>query len=122
MLLKALEEPHENATVIIVTPYPYTFPATIRSRMRLFEPETQNGMIKTTAAELKKRGAVIAESKDDASIRRASTLAFLDAVESFSNIKKDTELAKIIYEAKEFLLKANMPPKQVIEYVLSVGL
>lgn len=126
VLLKSLEEPDEDTVIILITPYPYTVPATIRSRVRLVHGESSeagNGEFVVTT-----RDALLATIKnefgsdadDDAATRRARAVGLLDTLEG--HIKGNQRKAETIYEAKKMLLKANMPTKFVLEYAASVVL
>lgn len=118
VLLKALEEPHKEVTVIIVTPHPYTFPQTLRSRMRVI-PRAESDTTPSTRSQLIKIGTQLALSTDDATVRREETISFIDMFEQYAHRERDLTLAETLFDAKKFLLKANLPPKQVLEYVLS---
>jgi hypothetical protein len=58
------------------------------------------------------------DSEEDASVRRAQATVFLDAIEQ--HVRTSPEKVQVIYEAKDMLFKANMPTKQVVEYVVSM--
>lgn len=121
VLLKSLEEPAALTTIIFVTPYPYTVPMTIRSRVTLLQSERAQQVVqqlnKAQALEYVKN-ELSSDSEDDAATRRANAVAFLDQLES--QFKADPDRARTIYEAKHMLFRANMPTKFVMEYVVSV--
>lgn len=123
ILLKALEEPDENTTVFLCTPYPYTVPLTIRSRVQLVFTEPK----KTDAFVLGDRASMLefvkkefATEEGDAAERRAKAIEFLDTIEH--HVKAQKEKVDIVYEAKKMLFLANMPTKFVLEYAVSMVL
>lgn len=125
LLLKSLEEPDLDTTIVLVTPYPYTVPATIRSRVRLIHSQTHNPkqqfIISTRDALLTQIKEEFGSDADDsAATRRASAVELLDALEA--HVKNDPQKAQTIFDAKKMLLKANMPTKFVLEYAVSVVL
>ena len=123
VLLKTLEEPREGIYIVFVTPHPYLIPQTIRSRVRLVLAE---GLTFRNPPYLQSKQSLLeyvketfgSDSEEDASVRRAQATVFLDAIEQ--HIRTSPEKAKVIYEAKDMLFKANMPTKQVVEYVVSM--
>ena len=123
VLLKSLEEPAPLTTVIFVTPYPYTVPMTIRSRVSLIQGErskvVEKKMTKAQALEYVKK-ELSSDSDDDAATRRANAVSMLDQLEH--QCKGDAAKAHTIYEAKHMLFAANMPTKFVMEYVVSMVL
>jgi len=126
LLLKSLEEPDLDTTIVLVTPYPYTVPATIRSRVRLIHSEVHAPGKQQFA--ISTRDALLAQIKDEfggdaddsAALRRARSIELLDALEL--HVKHDPIKAGVIYEAKKMILKANLPPKFALEYAASVVL
>ena len=122
VLLKTLEEPQEGIYIVFVTPHPYLIPQTIRSRVRLI-PET---LLMKKPEYLSSKPALQAyvketfgtDSEEDASVRRAQATVFLDAIEQ--HVRTSPEKVQVVYEAKDMLFKANMPTKQVVEYVVSM--
>jgi len=126
VLLKSLEEPDDDTTIVLMTPYPYTVPATIRSRVRLMHSlDTQ---IFSAGFAITNREDVLAliknefgsDSDDNAATRRARAVELLDALEH--HIQKHPAKATAVYDAKKMLLKANLPTKFVLEYAASVVL
>lgn len=122
VLLKTLEEPRESIYIVFITPHPYLIPQTIRSRMRLI-PGSASPTIPEYFASKKILQEYIketfgSESDEDASLRRAKATVFLDALEQY--IRSSPEKASLLYEAKDMLFKANMPTKQVVEYIVSM--
>ena len=126
VLLKTLEEPREGIHIVFVTPHPYLIPQTIRSRVRLILSEGKTfGTTEGNPPYLASKKAVQEYVKEtfgddsvDASIRRAQATVFFDALEQY--VKDSPEKVKAVYEAKDMLFKANMPTKQVVEYVVAM--
>lgn len=123
ILLKSLEEPAMHSTIILVTPYPYTVPMTIRSRVALLHTNraeiSENKLTRVQALDYIKR-ELSSEGDDDAATRRANAVALLDTLEL--QCKADPAKARTIYEGKHMMFVANMPTKFVMEYVVSVVL
>lgn len=123
VMLKSLEEPDEMTTIVFVTPYPYTVPLTIRSRVLMLQTDramsAQNTMTKAQALDYVKN-ELSSDSDDDAATRRANAVALLDQLEV--QCKADAKKSRTIYEAKHMLFAANMPTKFVMEYVVSAVL
>lgn len=122
ILLKTLEEPNEGIHIVLVTPRPYLVPQTIRSRVRLIlgniEIETPDYLSSKKALLEYVKKTFGKESEEDASVRRAQATVFLDAIEL--KVKESPEKLKAVYEAKDMLFKANMPTKQVVEYLVTM--
>ncbi|MCC7436466.1 hypothetical protein IT402_01155 [Candidatus Nomurabacteria bacterium] len=122
VLLKTLEEPRENIYIIFVTPRPYLIPQTIRSRVRLVTNNISNIEPKYLSSKqslleyIKKTFG--SESEEEASVKRAQATILFDNLEHKN--KKDSEKIRVIYEAKQMLFKANMPTKQVVEYLVTM--
>ena len=121
VLLKTLEEPNEGVNIVFITPHPYLIPQTIRSRARLMSIDLQSEIpsylsSKKDIVEYVKE--VFGDDSVEASIRRAEATVFLDQLEQY--FKDSPEKIKYIYEVKDMLFKANMPTKQVIEYLISM--
>jgi hypothetical protein len=122
ILLKTLEEPNQGIYIVFITPHPYLIPQTIRSRVRLISETLQVAK----PAYMKNKQAMLEyvketfgkESDEDASVRRAQATVFLDVIEQ--HVRSSPYKAKIVYEAKDMLFKANMPTKQVVEYAVSM--
>ncbi|HWC57615.1 MAG TPA: hypothetical protein VG621_01520 [Candidatus Paceibacterota bacterium] len=118
-LLKVLEEPDSLTTVVWVTPYPYAVPLTVRSRVVLLwgvhDPKVSSPepMAEILAA-MKK---ALTQEQEDAATRRARALALLDKCEVAC--MQDVEKAKWVYAAKRMLLRANLPVKFVMEFVMT---
>lgn len=122
VLLKTLEEPSEGVYIVFITPHPYLIPQTIRSRARLIPNvlslETPSYLSsKKSALEYIKEN-FSSESEEDASVRRAKATVFLDALEQ--HVRTSPDKSNVVYEAKDMLFKANMPTKQVVEYVIAM--
>lgn len=121
ILLKTLEEPNEGIHIVLVTPHPYLVPQTIRSRVRLIlsHTEIQTPEYLSSKKELAKYIKEVIGSEDtDAGERRAQATHLLDAIEQ--KVKDEPEKLKAVYEAKDMLFKANMPTKQVVEYLVAI--
>lgn len=123
-LLKSLEEPDPDTTVFLITQYPYTIPATIRSRAQIvnnFDSKEGNAYkigTKTEMLELIKKE--FSTESEDAAIRRARAIELLDSLENF--LFENKKRTDIVYEGKRMLFKANMPTKFVLDYVFSTAL
>ena len=125
VLLKSLEEPDKDTTIILMTPYPYLVPATIRSRTMLVHDDTIHEAIK---AKKLSRDAVLAQIKeefasdaeDDVATRRANAVLLLDKLEAY--VRTSPQKAAIIYKAKDMLFSGNLPTKYVLEYAASMVL
>ena len=119
-LLKTLEEPTGGTHIILMTPYPYLVPLTIRSRVALLNADTASTtaitMTKQDAEELVKN--ILADDDIPAADRRAHAATMLDTFEAMA--KENRVKATAIYKAKDLLFKANLPSKQVVEYAISV--
>jgi hypothetical protein len=120
VLLKSLEEPDPFTTVILVTPYPYMVPQTIRSRVIIFQNtlSVEKELPKKSAMESFVKNEFGSESGEDPATKRAKAVEFLDVLEN--TFKKDAQKSNTIYEAKKMLFKANIPTKYVMEYVVSM--
>lgn len=123
ILLKALEEPDENTTVILCTPYPYTIPLTIRSRVQLvFGEKTISNSFpvgdRISMLEFVKKE--FGTEEGEAAERRAKAVEFLDVLEQ--HVAENKIKATVLYEAKKMLFSANMPTKFVLEYAVSMVL
>jgi DNA polymerase III delta prime subunit len=121
VLLKTLEEPNEGIMIVFVTPHPYLIPQTIRSRARLISTDLKNDIPKYLSSKkdiLEYVKDIFGDDSVEASIRRAEATVFLDQLEQY--FKNNPEKIKYIYETKDMLFKANMPTKQVIEYLISI--
>lgn len=120
ILLKILEEPPLEARIVLITPYPYLVPQTIRSRVRVVTNLDSAGervvIDKKNIKELLE--TALGDEKEEAAIRRERALFFLDDLEY--SVQTDKAKAKLVYEAKDLLLKGNLPPKQVLEYIATV--
>ncbi len=120
ILLKILEEPPLEARIVLITPYPYLVPQTIRSRVRVVTNFGSTGervvIDKKNIKELLE--VALGDEKEESAIRRERALFFLDTLEY--SFHKDLAKAKLIYDAKDLLLKGNLPSKQVLEYITTV--
>ena len=120
VLLKTLEEPRQGIYIVFVTPHPYLIPQTIRSRVRLIP----NALVNESPSYLKSKKEVseyikvFGDENIEASGRRAMATVFLDSLEE--HFRSSPEISKLIYEAKDMLFKANMPTKQVVEYLVTM--
>lgn len=123
VLLKTLEEPDMHTTIILMTPYPYVMPKTIRSRVRLVTTDMAipAEIVHTRAAALSYiKNEFGSDSEDEAAIRRAKGIAFLDSLEF--KARNHHAKAQYVYEAKGMLFAANLPTKFVLEYAVSMVL
>lgn len=124
ILLKSLEEPDPQTTIILMTPYPYLVPVTIRSRVMLIHSDRQ----KREAVKSLSRDAVLSQIKEefasdadeDAATRRAKAIEMLDMFEAY--VHASPEKAGIVYKAKNMLFAGNLPTKYVLEYAASMVL
>lgn len=124
VLLKSLEEPDPDTTIVLVTAYPYLVPATIRSRTTLLHGDAA---IQAVAKNLS-RDAVLAQIKEefasdadeDAATRRAKAVQLLDMLEAY--VRNTPKKADIVYKAKDMLFAGNLPTKYVLEYAASMVL
>lgn len=123
VLLKSLEEPDLNTTIVFVTPYPYIVPTTIRSRVMLLDSNEKIDVpkkITKEAANLFVKNELSSESDEDASKRRSKAVEFLDNLETM--FRDNPRKARTIYEAKHMLYRANIPTKYVVEYAITAVL
>lgn len=125
VLLKALEEPDMDTAVILATPHPYVVPQTIRSRVVLLLGDTtapKDGPAMATSWQKQTalgycKETFTAESDDDAALKRAKAISFLDELEV--QFRTDRQKVQSVFSAKNMLFKANMPVKYVIEYAIT---
>ncbi|MDB5188720.1 MAG: polymerase delta subunit [Candidatus Nomurabacteria bacterium] len=125
VLLKSLEEPDRDTTIILMTPYPYLVPATIRSRTRLIHNDVlreigTSGKVSRDALLAQIKEEFASDAEDDAATRRAKAILILDMLEA--QVRSIPAKAAIIYKAKDMLFSANMPTKYVLEYAASMAL
>lgn len=126
VLLKSLEEPDRDTTIILMTPYPYLVPATIRSRTRLIHDNScrgvfpHNGKLSRDGLLTQIKEEFASDAEDDAATRRAKAVLILDMLEA--HVRATPAKATIIYNAKDMLFSANMPTKYVLEYAASMVL
>jgi DNA polymerase III delta prime subunit len=119
VLLKSLEEPAAQTTIVFVTPYPYLVPQTVRSRVMLIsDVDWRESPGKTKKSILEEIAKEAAEKEEDAAVRRSRALILLDDLEYF--VKDQPYEATILYRAKKMLFKANLPTKFVLDYVATV--
>ena len=122
VLLKSLEDPDDMTTVMMITPYPYLVPATVRSRVLIIHGKALEVMgspytSETAAVYIKKE---LDTDVDDAAVRRAKLVHFLDALEQ--QVKASPAKVQYIYRAKHMLFSANLPVKYIADYVVSMVL
>ncbi|HSE56489.1 MAG TPA: hypothetical protein VLB02_00140 [Candidatus Paceibacterota bacterium] len=124
LLLKTLEEPGENKFYCLITPHPKTLPATILSRAHLLsdvataEATTSEFAKLPTEAQLAyitKHFGGDAETAD----KKSHALRLLDELEHVHQ-KTDPKKISTLYDAKKMLLQANLAPKQVLEFVVTM--
>lgn len=123
VLLKSLEEPDMHTRAVFVTPYPYLVPQTIRSRILLIagdDAHIDDVSITTKEAALSYIKKEFDADTDDASVRRAKAVIFLDALEK--KMREDPKKAGVVYKAKHMLFYANLPTKYVLEFAVSMTL
>jgi hypothetical protein len=128
ILLKALEEPDVDTTIILMTPYPYLVPATIRSRTMLIHSDVAPVEHQRQEQQKLSRDVVLAQIKeefasdaeDDAATRRAKAVQLLDLLEA--HVRTSAKKADIIYKAKDMIFAGNLPTKYVLEYAASMVL
>ncbi len=128
IILKALEEPDLDTTIVLMTPYPYLVPITIRSRVMLLHTATQEvGSPDLGVRPLSREGLLAqikeefaSDAEDDAATRRAKAVEMLDMLEAY--VRKTPQKADIIYKAKGMLFAGNLPTKYVLEYAASMVL
>ncbi len=123
VLLKSLEEPDPDTTIIFITQYPYLVPQTVRSRVLLLSGSTYSEVEKPLTkaqAFLYIKDELSGESDDDAATRRAKAIAFLDRLER--QLSQDKAKVHYVYEAKDMLFGSNMPTKYVAEYAATAVL
>lgn len=122
ILLKTLEEPTDGIHIVFVTPHPYLVPQTIRSRVRLITSNGESNLEEpdflSSKKEIQEYIKVFGDENINASVRRAKATIFLDQLEQL--FYKEPEKIKIIYDAKDMLFKANMPTKQIVEFVVTM--
>lgn len=123
VLLKTLEEPGRNVRIVLITEHPYLIPQTIRSRVRLLLGIQSEDVVLPEYMQSKKSimayiKETLSTEEGDVSERRALAAQLLDMFEH--QAKKDATKLRHIYRAKEMLYKANMPTKQVVEYVVTM--
>lgn len=119
ILLKTLEEPKQGIYIVFVTPHPYLLPQTIKSRARIVNNESLNIEIPkylNSKKEVLEYIKVFGDEDIEASTRRALATNFLDTLEK--HFRNDLKKIGYIYKGKEMIFKANMPTKQVVEYVV----
>lgn len=140
VILKPLEEPDLTTTIVLMTPYPYAVPQTIRSRVMLMastavstDNEMAVGRPLWTKATLQSyvQELCAGDSEEDAATKRARAIALLDELETevthnkatlgadVKGVSKKNANATMLYQAKKMLIVANMPTKFVLEYVVS---
>jgi DNA polymerase III delta prime subunit len=126
ILLKSLEEPDRDTTIVLMTPYPYLVPITIRSRVMLVHSTTPKEV--GPPGEKLSRDVVLAhikeefasDAEDSAATRRAKAVELLDMLEAY--VRATPRKADIIYKAKDMLFAGNLPTKYVLEYAASMVL
>ena len=121
VLLKILEEPPIKTRIIFITPHPYLVPQTIRSRVRV-DTTLQKDFVQTDALTKEnittELAIALGDEKEEAAIRRERALFFLDRLEYA--VKTNPTKVKLVYEAKDLLIKGNLPSKQVLEYIATI--
>lgn len=126
VLLKLLEEPHSGMHIVLCTPYPYFVPDTIRSRVLFLKQQSEKNTEKEFFSfspnqkleYIKKYFAT--DTEDEAAIRKVEAFILLDEYENILHQKKQFSLAPILYSAKKMMEVSQLPPKQVLEYVVTM--
>jgi DNA polymerase III delta prime subunit len=127
VLLKSLEEPDADTIIVLMTPYPYLVPATIRSRTMLIHTTEKSPASKAVRA-IASRDMMLAQIKtefasdaeEDAATRRAKAIELLDLLEA--SVRMIPAKAAIVYNAKDMIFSGNLPTKYVLEYAVSMVL
>jgi hypothetical protein len=126
VLLKLLEEPYSGMHIILCTPYPYLVPDTIRSRVLFLTGDTttviHTSFFKLSTNEklehIKKYFGTDAE--DEASVRKVEAFAILDEYEKVLHDSKRFSECFHLYDAKRMITRAGIPPKQALDYVVTM--
>lgn len=118
VLLKSLEEPDTQTTIVFVTPYPYLVPKTVRSRVLLISGDTHQREKDTRTRILSEIKKEASEKEDDPATRRGRAVVLLDKLEQV--LARHPHDARHVYEAKKMLFLANMPTKFILDYVATV--
>jgi hypothetical protein len=119
-LLKSLEEPMDATSILLITPYPYLVPATVRSRVVLIHSleDKQHIQPYTKASALAYIKQELDTDADEPAIRRAKAVTFLDALER--QTRTNSRIARYVYSAKHMLFHGNMPVKYVVDYAVAM--
>lgn len=126
VFLKLFEEPYSGMHIILCTPYPYLVPDTIRSRVLFLigeqEKEKKDNFftlsIDQKLEHIKKYFGTDAE--DEAAVRKAEAFALLDEYERVLHTNKRFSESRFLYDAKHMIAHAGIPPKQALEYVVTM--
>lgn len=119
VLLKSLEEPAPDTTVIFVTRHPYLVPQTVRSRLMIIDSGVwKGGKSEKTKDIIEQIQKEAQEKDDDAALRRSRATILLDALEM--SVREERARAGLVYEAKKMLMKENIPTKFVLDYIATV--
>lgn len=121
ILLKTLEEPREGIHIIFITPHPYLLPQTLRSRARIILDNISNtkpSYLSSKEVLLEYVKETFGDEKKEASLKRAEATELLDAIEH--DVRDNPWKVKVVYESKDMLFRANMPTKQVVEFLVSM--
>lgn len=126
VFLKLLEEPYNGMHIILCTPYPYLVPDTIRSRV-LFLIGDDHSTVRAPffALSLDEKLEHIkkffgTDAEDEAAVRKVEAFAILDEYEKVLHSSKRFSESKFLYDAKRMIAYAGIPPKQALDYVVTM--
>lgn len=124
LLLKTLEEPGENKFYCLITPHPKTLPATILSRAHLLSDFVAEEIVPSGFAALNSEAQLVYIAKHfggdaETADKKSHALQLLDELER-AHQKADPKKISTLYDAKKMLLQANLAPKQVLEFVVTM--
>jgi hypothetical protein len=126
VFLKLLEEPYSGMHIILCTPYPYLVPDTIRSRVLFLTGEDSDAgrdsfftrSVDEKLDYIKKYFGTDAE--DEAAVRKVEAFVLLDGYEKVLHSAKRFSESTFLYDAKRMIAHAGIPPKQALEYVVTM--
>lgn len=128
-LLKTLEEPGGEKYFCFITPRPLLLPLTFRSRAQIvsvtsFTDSDSNAKKSFARATAEAQALYLKKhfsGDEEAGTRKQEGLRLLDELEySYKDHpEQNYPLLSAIYSAKQMILKGNLVPKQVLEYVVT---